>query len=486
MSFNYDKLKSKKDEQNFWASYSDLYTMVSFVFLLLYVVASLRTNTYGVQKNQELKRVTEINEDLKQQLKVYNTLKENYLEKDASEDEMKVYQQLMGKLDLLKEDAKTEKDKLREQAQENEQKEQALNQYQQVVRNIINSNMMSKTAMQRKVEQLSKAKQENASLNSKFKDVEENLNQAKTELSSTQQKLTHENHEKEKLVSQLVETKSNFQSKLAEVESEYKEKQYAERQAYEKKMAHQKMSSKNKDKAMQEFLAKQKMDLKKQLAEQQGQYEKQLAGLSSNLKSNKDELSKAKARLNARKEIANKIKSNFKKAGINALVDDKTGDVTLLFDEYFDTGKADLKEKMKQVLNDSVPVYAQSLFEDKKVADKLLFVEIVGFASPTFDGKYIDPQSLEEKDRKAINYNLDLSYYRARNIFKYIFDQKNVSYMNQQKLQTLVKVTGRSFLAEKMSDSDRGIASGMDQKEFCKKYVCTKAQRVIIKFDIAD
>ena len=62
---------------------------------------------------------------------------------------------------------------------------------------------------------------------------------------------------------------------------------------------------------------------------------------------------------------------------------------------------------------------------DKETADKVKSVELIGFASPTYRGKYVDPDSLRAGDREAANYNLDLSYYRARSIYEYIFDKKH-------------------------------------------------------------
>jgi len=156
MSFDYDKLKERQDNQSYWASTSDLFMVMSLVFLLMYVVTGLRTTTYSIKKQMEYKRISELNEDLKQQLKVYATLKDNYLETQASDDEMQVYGKLMGKLDLLKEKQTKEQSVLRQKIKEAQNKEQALNQYQQLVRNIINSNLMAKVAIKRRSAQLSK------------------------------------------------------------------------------------------------------------------------------------------------------------------------------------------------------------------------------------------------------------------------------------------------------------------------------------------
>jgi hypothetical protein len=139
---------------------------------------------------------------------------------------------------------------------------------------------------------------------------------------------------------------------------------------------------------------------------------------------------------------------------------------------------------MAGVLKKFVPKYSESLFKDKNIAEKITSVEIVGFASPTYGGKYIDPHSLNENDQKAVKYNLDLSFQRARSIFDYMFDTKKIEYANQKKLLSLVKVTGRSFFTEGRAPA--GVTPGMDMKSFCKQVDCKQAQKVIIKFNMDD
>ncbi len=85
------------------------------------------------------------NEELKSQLKMYEAVKQNYMEKEASKSEAQEYNELMDKLTLLEEEAKDERDKLAKQALENDRKSAALNKYQQMVRNIINANKLQKS-----------------------------------------------------------------------------------------------------------------------------------------------------------------------------------------------------------------------------------------------------------------------------------------------------------------------------------------------------
>ena len=58
MSFDYDRIKAKDEGGSHWATYSDLFMVLSLVFLLLYVTASLRSGTAGLQTQVENKKLT--------------------------------------------------------------------------------------------------------------------------------------------------------------------------------------------------------------------------------------------------------------------------------------------------------------------------------------------------------------------------------------------------------------------------------------------
>ena len=137
---------------------------------------------------------------------------------------------------------------------------------------------------------------------------------------------------------------------------------------------------------------------------------------------------------------------------------------------------------MRNALERFMPIYSDSIFSDKKVSDKITEIEIIGFSSPTYGNKYVDPQSLDPADRQAVSYNLDLSFNRAKSIFKYIFDTRKFRYKHQKRVLRLTKVSGGSYLSEKIKG--RNLATGLSRKEFCRKYNCKKAQRVIIKFNL--
>lgn len=583
MSLDYQKIKAKHEEEgSFWTSYSDLFMVLSVVFLLLYVVASLRSGTSSVQSQIENQKVKQENQDLRKQIQAYNALKDDYLEKEASQEEARMYEQLMGKLSLLQDEAKEEKRQLEAQAAENDSKARALNEYQQMVRNIINTNLLSNKKIkfrnevikekneditekkqiiaeneQRISEQdkeirqkqqiLEQRKQEVAKLQDEVQEKTETLNQTQAkiqnlnsnlsekikELKDTAQKantsqtvlnrqiamMKLDNAKKiselqnatNDMKEELAQAQAEHEAKMAQMKSDFNNKMNAEREQLENQLGQEKATAAEKAKALAEFkekMAGEKAALDNQLAalkdevgKAQGEAKDAQQKLSDakkdhgrymaaidKLQKDKDGLSgdlkRAEEILGQKKKLAKKIADQLAKNGIKAGVDGKNGDVTIQFGEYFDTGRADLKPNMKDILRKFVPTYSKALLEDEKVAKEISSVEIVGFSSPTYKGKYIDPTSLSDTDKTAVAYNLDLSYNRAKSIFSYMFDKKEMNYAYQKDMLPLVKVTGRSFLAEEVKGRD--IASGLSHKDYCQKYNCEKSQKVIIRFNLKD
>ena len=208
MSFDYDKIKAAEDEGSQWTSYSDLFMVLSTVFLLLYVVSSLRTGTYSIQRHSEYKQLAQENEELKQQIQVYNTLKDGHLSSTATEKEQKVYKDLMGKLDLLQDEAKEEENELLAKAKENANKKNALNKYQKMIRNIVNANMVAKARIDSKDELIKKKNQT----------ISKKLNQI--------QGLKKDVKEKEQIVSQsknqIESLNSELDNKISEIQNSHK------------------------------------------------------------------------------------------------------------------------------------------------------------------------------------------------------------------------------------------------------------------------
>ncbi len=553
MAFDYDKNKGKHDNGHEWVAFSDLYLCLSTVFLFLFVVASLRTGTTSVQAQKEVQKLTREAEELRQQIKVYNGLSQDYVENDASTSEAEEYKQLMSKLDLLQDEANQESDALKKQARELTDKEKALNKYQAMVKAIIQRNMVSKTRIARRDEVLVEKREEIKEKDVAIGTLEQDVQEKRAELEDREKKIAAQTSELEKRMKQLRSSykaqkisKKNFEAQQAKIRKETEQKVAAlkeEREQIEGQLQQVAGSLSEKERALanteanlaqkQAEAEKLASDLKNAGAAAQAQaaalrgqfaaeqakaraaFEGELAkqrlsaaqreaaeaqyrsgvaakekalgdkisSLASKVQSTEGELAKAQETANARKKLAQQISANFARAGIKADVDAGTGDVILDFgNQYFDSGRANLKPSMQTQLQKAMPVYSASLFNDPKIASKIQGIEIVGFASPTYKGKVIDPNSLTAEDKKAVDYNLDLSYNRAKSIFDYTFNK--MAFEHQRNLKPLVKVTGRSFLAE--ATKGQRLPANMSEKDFCKTYDCKKAQRVIIKFNLGD
>ena len=623
MAFDYDKIKHKKDGgENFWAAYSDLFTVLSAVFLLLYVVASVRSGTFGIQKEVQYQVLAKEAQDLKNQIRIYNALRDETVEQ-SPEDEQQQYKLLMDKLSLLQDEAKDEKQDLIEKSRQLAQKENALNKYQQMIRNIVNVNMLSKRqlkqrdfliakkdfditekdgeirglntdierkeaviaqnneqisaiqeklagqikrvraeqkssrlskeAMNRKIAALQTAsKQQIAAIENKNASIERDLQMAKTSLSLTQNQLAQTQDalqnvteqsaaekqtllgkiadaqakanadrealqgkladiqgksasEKQALIGQIEATKAGYQKQIADLQRDGEAQMAAEKAAFEKALGDAKLSGAARAAREAEFRKKAEgeanalrgalqglggkvAEAEKQLSaakDREGRYVASIGDLKKQNQGLGEELGRAKELADAKRKLVSSIKENFRKAGIKADVDEKTGDVFLSFgDDYFESGRADLKDSMQRRLEKFIPQYSNSLFSDPKTAENIASVEIIGFASSTYKGKYVNPMSLRPEDKEAVDYNLKLSFSRANSIFKHIFDPNKLQYQHQRDLLPLVKVVGRGYLPDGRAPAE--IPSGMPEKDFCKKFNCAKAQKVIIKFNLKE
>lgn len=557
MALNFHN-KKHTDNESFWTSYSDLFLGLSSIFLMLYVVSSLRSGTDGIKNAVENKKLKVEVQDLKNQLNTYESLKDNYMKTQANNSEVDEYTELMDKLSLLQDEAKNEKNKLREQAKENELKEKALNKYQQMVRNVINKSTLDKVKISNRNEiiterdttidtqtheisslnknidtmnyqikskdnQITQAKaelnqraadlknmlkkhklsqkaynqklkklqataqSEIASLQSERQAAQANLNQTQRQLASvqstlsqtqsdlgkTQGELAMKGAEVGKLNQQIGQLSIENQTKIAGLQKGFADQQARDRAAFDAELGRQKNLGAAE-------IARREAKFKADGEAKERKLAGEISGLMGQLKDTEGKLATANAELAARRQIANEISQGFKKAGIKADIDMATGDVVLDFGQaHFDSDSANLKNEMKGVLQKAMPIYAQSLFGNVKVAKEISAVEIVGFASPTYKGKVVDPYSTAPSDREALKYNMDLSYKRAKSIFNYILDEKNMQFSYRDTMVPNLKVSGRSFLD--LMKMDRNVASVQD---YCQKYDCKKSQKVIIKFNM--
>ena len=242
-------------------------------------------------------------------------------------------------------------------------------------------------------------------------------------------------------------------------------------------------------------IAVKKLELEhaEQVARLQGDFESRESELQTEVKSvsalakkAQRELAQARSKEDITKGIVASLQNEFKKNGISASIDPDTGEVSLNFlSVYFDLGQHKLKEQMELDLQKFMPSYAQAIYADPRNAKAIDHIEVIGFASPTFDKKYIDPSELKVQNLDAVSFNLDLSYKRAKSIFKYIFNPQKLSYQHQNDIFKITKVSGRSFLEGTAANDGRSPASGeLSREAYCAKFDCKKQQKVVIKFHL--
>ncbi|MFZ4403646.1 MAG: microtubule-binding protein, partial [Pseudobdellovibrionaceae bacterium] len=355
--------------------------------------------------------------------------------------------------------------------------------YQQMVRNIINSDKFAKTKIAQRNTVISEQDLNIDQLESAVKEKENLITQNEKQIAQANKELKDKMAQLKKSYKQNKITAKIYENRISKTKQEALAKLELlknEKSNYEQQLA----DTQNKLGQIAGQLQNTQQELvttSGRLQDTQGQLKNtqgQLRNTEGQLKDTTGQLAQAKAEMDTRRLIAQEIKNGFAKAGIKADVDMKTGEVLLDFGKaYFDNDSSKLKKEMRTVLEKAVPIYSKSLFGNPKISKKISAVEVIGFASPTFKGRFVDPSSSKPEDKEAIKYNMDLSYQRARSIFSYILDERSMNFEHQKDLLPMMKVSGRSFL--EVLNVNRGVASGED---FCKVNDCKKAQRVIIRF----
>jgi chromosome segregation ATPase len=183
---------------------------------------------------------------------------------------------------------------------------------------------------------------------------------------------------------------------------------------------------------------------------------------------------------NFRTNIGRKLAKRLRDANIDVYVDPTTGNVILRMDKnfLFKKNSAVLSNGAKRTLQKVIPLYVEELFADKEITGKINTVNIIGHASPSHRQRFVDP--FDPKNRRAYNYNLDLSSDRARSIVKYIFSRSFGNFNHKGIFREKVQAIGKSF----SEPVKRRPASAPTKK--CGIYDCKLSRRVEISFTLKD
>ncbi len=136
-------------------------------------------------------------------------------------------------------------------------------------------------------------------------------------------------------------------------------------------------------------------------------------------------------------EVSQKISGDLKKANIMADVDKMTGDLKISDVELFELNSYVLSDNGKQLLDKLAPIYINSIFADKELAEQIQYIIIQGHTdSQMFAG-------VNSKDEQFLK-NMDLSLKRANAVAEYIF-RTNYDKTYSDQFRKIVVVEGKSY-----------------------------------------
>ncbi len=136
-------------------------------------------------------------------------------------------------------------------------------------------------------------------------------------------------------------------------------------------------------------------------------------------------------------EVSQKINSELQKANIKADIDKMSGDLKISDVELFELNSYVLSDNGKRLLDKLAPIYIDSIFADKELAEQIQYIVVQGHTdSQMFAG-------VTSKDEQFLR-NMDLSLKRANSVTEYMFKTHyNKAYAD--KLRKIVVVEGKSY-----------------------------------------
>lgn len=162
-------------------------------------------------------------------------------------------------------------------------------------------------------------------------------------------------------------------------------------------------------------------------------------------------------------EVSEKISGELKKADISADMDKMTGDLKISDVELFELNSYVLSDNGKKLLDRLAPIYINSIFADKELAEQIQFIIIQGHTdSQMFAG-------VNSKDEQFLR-NMDLSLKRANAVAEYIF-KTNYDKKYAEQFRKIVVVEGKSY-------NEPVLVNGVEDYD--------KSRRVELKLKVKD
>ena len=136
-------------------------------------------------------------------------------------------------------------------------------------------------------------------------------------------------------------------------------------------------------------------------------------------------------------EVSEKISGELEKENIQVDIDKMTGDLKISDVELFELSSWELSDNGKKLLDKVAPIYINSIFADKELAEQIQYIYIQGHTdSQMFAG-------VTSKDEQFLR-NMDLSLKRANAVAEYIF-KTNYDKKYAEQFRKIIVVEGKSY-----------------------------------------
>ena len=537
--------QTPKDEGSVWASYSDLFTNVAIIFLVMFVFALLKS---GVSKMETAMVKKQHKEELKGKLsdKDMAKSKEKIKKVEESIQEMQKVETLVDdKIREMQQFAKTmEQNKviLKDLIEEQKKKDSMLNtvnlaitQKEELIKNLQEeTRKMDSTIQQIETQKLALEEANRQKEKTTLKD-QEKIKTLELALTAQKESKTTKEVELKNLMNMVSKTQVTIDSlekhnqelsekiKASEASAQNLQanKQMMEERIQEMARSKAKMDrtiasledkmrqeaqhgdsllkklsqSESDQQSLKETYQKLHKNMDSKLAEinylkslneksmaQVGSVEEQLKSTQDKMRNLGKALHEMKGKL--RSSVADSLKRKMRDQNLNVLVDSDSGNITLLMDDnfLFQKNSHQLSEKAQVALSQIAPIYSEVIFGDENVSNKIENIEITGHASPSFNKSYVDPKA---DHPEAYAHNMRLSAQRAASIANYMVGKKIGNYHHKFKMRESIYAIGRSYISpiEKQNQVGRNLAS---VDETCGPYDCSLSQRVEIGFRLKD
>lgn len=160
-----------------------------------------------------------------------------------------------------------------------------------------------------------------------------------------------------------------------------------------------------------------------------------------------------------RDSILDELKAAFDEAGVDASINESTGEVTIDATVLFAHNDSELTEDSKQYLDDLTTVYLNTLLSEQ-FADEVSEIAIQGHTDTTFVDEYDN----------MYEYDLQLSQTRAENVMNYCFENDRLTEQQRDLFMQKATATGYAY-TDPVYDSEGNVDDDASRRVCFKFYL---------------